>query len=505
MTQNQILPLDNKHPKEPKTSAPEETVSLNDSVTLFTDKTLNPPPNFTHTRTQARMSPSSVLALQRTIGNQATGRLVKQKTRSAQPVSLPIQRSLSYAILQDNQNTHPVGANAGLQTAARGQWFATQVLDDIRRIMQNPNFHIRNDTPALQATNYLAFSIIEYEIRPLIRDGDFSLALNEAKLIEINGLLNRLEESADASKVAPANIKDTYIGNEFTFVNDALTNLPGQDKDDIHEQMKEPYNAIVGLWHAAMTTRGMTPVQDYMADGLRKLKYTFAADRHGVAWEYQVTPDQKCVEIITEKAKASDIYSGYVGSLMDDFVFGVANEINLSAHALIGGGHINVDEESAFGETNTLEQSQHAAKVLANFMIQFYNDEKYWKAIDPDSHNSPFPSELETTAKGKDKPKTSKADDFQKIILEFNTHHWTVKQLADQLIARVFNISNVSNKANEAPHYQALNIEHLKTLEGQGTRRLEVRRVPAQPDRNALLTQLSKIEGTLRIAKEKAG
>jgi len=325
-------------------------------------------------------------------------------------------------------------------------------------------------------------------------------------ILTINEILNRLEQALNAENVAPKDIANVLIGNEFTFTNDTLSGLDAEDKDDLHEQMIKPYNALATAWKNAMTNRGIAPFQEYQKDRMLMLTYKFQSAQHGLDWEYKVTPDQKCVEIITSPAKGVDIYGGHVGNYADHYIFNVAQEIQLSAHATIGGGHINIDEKSAFGNYGDLdaEGARRAARVLANFMQEFYTDAAYWEERDTDVPNSPFPKDL-TYEAGKNNTITkTKQEDFEALIVKFNQAGWGIEKLADELIDKVFDINLVEASKRESPHYQALNTEHLSSKEQGGTRRLEVRRVPAQSTRQMLMTQLTRIAGLLKVAKERA-
>lgn len=89
---------------------------------------------------------------------------------------------------------------------------------------------------------------------------------------------------------------------------------------------------------------------------------------------------------------------------------------------------------------------------------------------------------LKTSKKGVGK---TKQEDYESTIQLFNAQKWTLPQLADHLINNVFDANLVDAKKKESPHYQALNTEHLGGGEVGGTKRLEVRRVPAQPNKDA--------------------
>lgn len=430
----------------------------------------------------------AIQALQRAVGNQATRALLYPPVRRVRH-GVTIQRALSMTLLNRDENRNPAGNTPKEQMQARQAWIKQHIRNEVKRIMNDDSFDSKK-LEQLKSENHEAFSLIKYEI-PYI-DIDFKKVLTNQDILKINALLNRLEQAVDSSRKPPKEIANTYVGNEFTFVDDDLEGIEAKDKDDLHEQMIEPYNTIASNWEKAMNAKGIEPTKKYKLDKLIKLQYVFTQDKFGVDWEYQVTPDQKCVEVITGKAKGADIFGGHVGNLMDEYLFGIAQAIGLRAHETIGGGHINLDEQTTFGSTDTKENSQKAAKMLAYFMQEFYADHTHWEKEDTDTHNAPFPKDI------------GKQEAFEQVIQKFNQQDWTIDTLADHLISKVFNTSLVSNNPSEAPHYQALNVEHLKSSKTDDTRRLEVRRVPAQSSRKKLIEQLTRIAGLLKAAKEKS-
>jgi hypothetical protein len=189
--------------------------------------------------------------------------------------------------------------------------------------------------------------------------------------------------------------------------------------------------------------------------------------------------------VITQKAPASDIYSGPVGDLMDQYLFQVARDVELVADPLVGGGHINIDERTAFGASD----SPDAARVLAAFIEEVNTHEKYWKDQDPDAVNAPFISELKGAGK--------KAE-LTQVITDLGRQKWTIPELAQNLATRVFNTNNANRSAD--PKFHALNVKAMQKGTPEEERRLEFRRVPAQPDRQALLAQLTEIAVRLKNA-----
>jgi hypothetical protein len=434
------------------------------------------------------LSPTALLPLQRLVGNRAVTRIL----HPAPTVGVRLQRALAFSELQNVRNMAP---NA--KPNRRKNWLVGLVRGEIDRVFGGTDIAVwkkQNEDSA-----YHVESLIKQLENP---DVDCSAPLTTSDFASVNDLIHQLEVTVDKKKAAPRSIANVLVGSEFTFVDPVLSGLgpvkakKGEEvKDAVHRVMKGPYNDAAGLWFDQMTAKGIAPAKDEMDDGMRYLTYSFAADEYGVDWEYKVTPDQLCVEVITTKAKVSNVFAGPVGDLMDQYVFAVAKSANLTAHETIGGGHINIDETTAFGA-----DPRRAAQQLAVFMTEFYKDSAYWGGIDPDKTNAPFPSEMiKGGPVGKGKVQPTKAEDFEKVIREFKGG--TIAELADKLIKDVFSVSLVGD-GRDAPKFQALNVKNLSAEQAdQGLRRIEVRRVPAQRDREHLIEHLQKIAALLEKSR----
>jgi hypothetical protein len=434
------------------------------------------------------LSPRALLPLQRLVGNRVVTRILDP----APALGVRLQRALAFSELQNVRNTAP---NAKL--ARRRSWLAGLVRTEVNRVFSGVDIAVwKKENPS---SVFQVESLIDQLEKPEV---NFANQLTTSDFAGLNDLIHQLEVTVDKKKAAPRSIANVLVGNEFTFVDAYLSGLSpvatrkGEEvKDAVHRVMQGPYNNAAGRWFDKMTAKGVAPAEDKVDDGMRYLTYRFSADNYGVDWEYKVTPDQLCVEVITTKAKVSKVFSGPVGDLMDEYVFAIAESANLAAHATIGGGHVNIDETTAFGS-----DPRGAAQQLAIFMTEFYKDSPYWGGIDPDKTNAPFPSEMTKGGPvGKGKVKPTKAEDFEKVIREFKGG--TIAELADKLIRDVFSVSLVGD-GRDAPKFQALNVKNLSAEQGeQGLRRIEVRRVPAQKDRADLIEHLRKIAELL----EKSG
>lgn len=402
-----------------------------------------------------------------------------------------VQRVLDYSAVRQPGNTEAA------DRVARGTWLRKLVYAELAEALGMPKWnseHWKN----WKKTN----AGVADRVDPLVRSIEPSVAAMEldeevtrAQIGELNDILHQIETVVDEHKAAPPAIARTFIGNEFTFVDDALRAAAGKAEksknSDIYKLMKDPYNQAAQRWADVMERLGgPAPERGVDRNKMTMLTYRFTAEDYGVDWRYQVTADQACVEVITDKAAASDVYAGAVGDLMDQYVFGVAKAVGLEADITIGGGHINIDETTSVGH----HSEQKAARVLAGFIDQVYKDEKYWQDLDPDKVNAPFLSELKDARK--------KQVDYEAVIKKFNAENWTIPVLVRHLITEVFNTSN-TDQANPEK-YHALNFSAMKEGTPEEQRRLEFRRVPAQPDRQVLLEELTRLAGLLKTAREKA-
>ena len=275
---------------------------------------------------------------------------------------------------------------------------------------------------------------------------------------------------------------DVLIGNEFTFTDEAMAKIVegSRPQAEIKKLMVQSYAAALQLWRSAMDRRGIK-AQDCQHAGHPSLLYEFAS----LGWKYEVTRAQGCVEVITAPAAARDLYAGDLAVAMDDCLFAVAKEAGLAAHATIGSGHINIDRSLAFGDD---------PDALLRFILAYYEDSAYWKQEDGHHASAPFLEEHLPSQRAK----------FEELRNRFAAAKggpapWSIDRLSDELV-NVFDENLLGKSTRKSPHYQALNFEHLNA-EKPGERRLEVRRVPAQRDREHLLQHLHRLGMLLAAAK----
>ncbi|MFD0202936.1 MULTISPECIES: eCIS core domain-containing protein [Saccharothrix] len=402
-----------------------------------------------------------------------------------------VQRVLDYSAVQHHGNTEAADAET------RGRWLRKLVYAELAETLKMPKWtgeHWKN----WKKTNVGVADRVDPLVRsiePSVTAMELDNEVTRAQIGELNDILHQIETVVDERRAAPSAIAGTLIGNEFTFVDDALRTAAGKaaknKNSDIYKLMKDPYNQAAQRWADAMAhLGGPTPERGVDRNKMTMLTYRFTSADYGVDWRYQVTADQACVEVITDKAAASDVYAGAVGDLMDQYVFNVAKAVGLETDITIGGGHINIDETTSVGHHG----NPRAARVLAEFIDEVYKDEKYWQARDPDEVNAPFLSELNDAKK--------KQVDYDAVIKKFNAENWTIPVLVRHLLTDVFNTGN-TDQANPEK-YHALNFSAMREGTPEEQRRLEFRRVPAQPDRQVLLEELTRLAGLLKTAREKA-
>jgi hypothetical protein len=392
----------------------------------------------------------------------------------------------------------------------------------------------KEETPVEEKTNTLV-NRFEHD---LYNKKDCSYLLNlideildinplKDKYFEIRNLLVQFEDSyhgySDPKNSNLHAIEGVTIGNEFTFTNAILAETI--KKEDVYKAMSSKYEQIRKLWLEKMNQKKETLKNlglDFISkdekqfasktDQMRKQTYIFhridpQSKKETEIWRYEFTADQAVVEIITSPVVASEIYKGDIGVFMDEFIFDIAKQCGLMPHVLDdgilieGGGHVNIGE--SFFDSKS-KNNISPAKLLKEFMKKFYADYEFWATRDEDSKNSPFlreystPKDEKTKKKEKEKKAESIAERFSNI--EFSDKE-SVESLADKLINKVFTESLVEDNTKGKAHYQALNVEHLATKEHKESRRLEVRRIRAQANRQELIQQLMRLAELLADAK----
>jgi len=304
----------------------------------------------------------------------------------------------------------------------------------------------------------------------------FDQARAESLAKEINIMLLR---GVKESSVEPVKLPDVKIGNEFTFTSigflkvtdDSKKGFKNPNQDQVDKNDMDTYKKLVTEWKKIMSSYGMQAISSGKGKmDEEKIKYEFPLEKGGT-WSYEVTLDQMCIEVITEAISASLMSEGEVANMMDYYIFDVAAKVGLKAHETVGGGHINIDRAGAFSEKNS----------LGKFLTAFYKNSAYWKNLDKDATNAPFPDELGISER-----------ELKEILGAKNE-----TELMHNLNTRIFNKRHSTLKEDMArdedlPHYQAVNLEHYDD-DVEAQQRIEVRRVPAQKSREELVEQLVRI------------
>ncbi|MER7079276.1 protein of unknown function [Saccharopolyspora kobensis] len=330
----------------------------------------------------------------------------------------------------------------------------------------------------------------------------------EKRRSEIENIVDHINEYAKLFESRLGYMAQVPIGSEFTFTNAPLKAVRPKSKkpEDILEAHKEHYEQAQERWRQAIQTLGNR--RDNKAGDIpeRKetrgkfnevaYKYTFKegprpGGRLEKSFSYEVTLDHNVIEIVTSPYPASGTQDGQtLAKIFDQYIFGVARQAGLEADVDYGSGHINLDLAHTTGDD---------AQLLMRFIDAYFDDADYFKSEDPDKSNAPFMDEFDE----KQQNEMSGAYDaikkeFQKSVGDQNP--WSAQRLAKELTTRVFK-HNIADEPKEfSSHYQALNIEHVDERDKEA-RRLEIRRLPAQRDRQHLIEHLEKIQELLRRAQ----
>jgi hypothetical protein len=434
-----------------------------------------------------------MLGLQATAGNQVVARMVAEARRTTASQSRPTIGTRATAAIQREIDMHEVQLLANDVTANPQvrTWQAVQnaykalalrELDALDPVPLAARTRVTNDPYLLQlwSTGYLP---IKNATQVEMQDPVWLAQVR----VDFNQQFALLKARMAGQQPPAATLPGIKIGNEFTFTNEALktfhkTFKPPKGTTDFKHAYrlaleKGPYDVALKAWKAAMAAYGFAGADGADKYGYNKATFTFPA----IGWSYDVTVDDACVEIITPPVPASQLEHGEIARAMDLYIFGVAHNIGLAADPLVGGGHINIDRATGFGA---------GGQVLYTFLRKFMADADYWKALDKDVKNSPFPDELGRakelgTVLEKCQDKLQKGEPIDD------------GSLAVDLIKTVFNTNLAGEKQADSPHYQAVNLEHYND-QAADAQRVEVRRVPAQRSRRELLDQLTRLFNMMR-------
>jgi hypothetical protein len=433
-----------------------------------------------------------LMHLQRTRGNQATRQAVAARTARAAPTPgcipapRPVQRTVPYhePLRIDAQHREQFTSTKRITQRNRST-FSQVVWAEFERIN---NDLLQHPTSQAYTDLHLRNGIKAYRVRiaQALNEGYYDDAYQmEQVRAAVNVIFRELERVVSGVPAPTVTMPNVKIGNEFTFTNPKFKEITkkavksGWKEEQARGKYAEEFEKVLAAWDTQMKAYGFKAV-----DGVDKYNYAtkeYTLDQ--INWSYKATFDDAVIELVTTPVEAVKLTEGEIAEAMDRYIFGVANTLNLEAGKDAGSGHINIDRVSAF---------ESGEKDLAEFLEAFYNDKKFWTAQDPDYTNAPFPDELTPKRQGQAKQVIDKYKG--KLRQNYNVKS---QEFVGEMMTQVFDVSNVQNKPDMKPHFQAVNLEHYQEQNPE-ERRVEVRRVPAQYSRAELLTHLNRLFGLMK-------
>ncbi len=386
-----------------------------------------------------------------------------------------------------------VVANARALNAKKGRKLAYK---EIQRLLRKEEVRLREQYPTTIAPGLHAqIDEIVEGYREQFRHGSSDIWIDAAAMEQLRQRVNVIfrdqEEAAGGIQHEAVQLPDVLVGHELTFTNAEFAKVTQNARkgrwgaERARTGYSKVFDDVLQAWDDAMTAYGFTAetgtdqynsaTRTYTLEGVKNGPNNWSPD-----WSYSATFDDAVIEIITPPTAAGALVRGEIAEAMDRYIFGVANKLGLEAGVDAGSGHINIDRVSGF-ETD--------GRDLATFLDRFYQDARWWKDRDPDSHNAPFPDENSRKAQAQ-----KVIDDYKGRLgagSEARSHDF-IERMMDEVFDRAL-VENEDMKA----HFQAVNLEHYEE-ELADRRRVEVRRVVAPENRAELLAQLRRLFGLMK-------
>lgn len=278
---------------------------------------------------------------------------------------------------------------------------------------------------------------------------------------------------------------DALFGPEFTFTNDRLiSSYKGK-----RPQHSMGYSlALLRKWEDRISSLCKT----------FKCVITPTSDKHGQAyrvtfeddWWLQISQDMMVLEVQTAPATIS----GFKGrkEVIESLVFNLADSIGLKPHERIGGGHINIDMKTAFGDNPLL---------FRNFIVDHANyPELSWGVFGSHLGNSPPIASL-----GHDQ-----VEAFLDVVYEFDTlsEEDYIKEgfiidkntiLALEIEDRVYTSNPIG--WGDSEYNQALN---FRNIESGKSPRLEIRSYRPQRTLSEFIMQITYLQERLNFLNRRS-
>lgn len=228
----------------------------------------------------------------------------------------------------------------------------------------------------------------------------------------------------------------------------------------------------------------------------RKIRLIFpptASGNQPETWEINFDLDPNCIELQTDPVTAEFYQRHY--AIIQKLIFEMPEWRPEPNWETGGGGHISLDLETAF---------DHNPQYLRNFLVLYAaavmdSDPRYdILRASGDIVNAPFMHEI------------GELKEFIRVIEEFDqlsSDQANIEWLVNNINERVYRgmcaeLREMAIPMEDAPHYQAVNLEHLLEDTPAKQRRVEMRRFNAQEKVDDLLTELEVLFGLLEQSRD---
>lgn len=353
-------------------------------------------------------------------------------------------------------------------------------------------------------------------VREAATSAEVGIAVRLLNMMENENLTHRALNTKDFSDV-----KDlVQVGTEFTFTHSSLRYLTPNPDDPERKQVKNEakkaqraarqYMEKWADWVAkAEPVAGLT-VRVTKGDGgksgeARTFEY---AAKDGWSWSWTLDLDEGCLETQTRKSTSRELTSETAARIIQQHIFAAASAIGLIVETGVtgGGGHVTLDSDTSFG--GSAELFLETVRVLEDGFGDWkrYVEENRGAS---DTQNAPWVGDLS------EKHLAELRATLDGIVEAAERGEVNLALAADRLRAHVATLPLAPGTApteqqrrhltdpRNRPHYQAVNVEHMGQETKDGSRRLELRDLPAQRNVGDLEADLDMIANLLREAREK--
>lgn len=227
----------------------------------------------------------------------------------------------------------------------------------------------------------------------------------------------------------------------------------------------------------------------------RKIRLIFpptASGNQPETWEINFDLDPNCIELQTDPVTAEFYQRHY--AIIQKLIFEMPEWRPDTDWKTGGGGHISLDLETAF---------ENNPQYLRNFLVLYAaavmgSDPRYktlWAS--EDKVNAPFMHEI-----GELEKFISVIGKFDQLPPDQANIEWLVDKINKEVYREMHNeLNQMAIPETDAPHYQAVNLEHIINTPS-AEQRVEMRRFNAQEKVDDLLTELRDLFGLLEQSRD---